>query len=294
MPKKTPDRPVLSCPHLGILDDPSTSHSFSSTWNHCFYAKAPTVPTFEHQEAFCLTAEHTSCPVYQAAKGDPFPAQLVNTVKPPPPPKNFKPLYISIGVGILLLALVGWVASTILPLPASAIALVPGQATPTARATDVTPATPTVVQATATLEVTASISATASPEASAALIETPPFEIPFKIGDEEFILHRVKSGEGLDYLAKVYNTTLDVIQATNYLLSTPILDDSVLLIRPGTVSLDPKLPSFQLYEVADQTITFDRLAEQLGVNLAQLKYYNGCAANCIIARGGWLLVPHQK
>ena len=293
MPEQIADRPILSCPHLGILDDPSTSHSFSSTWNHCFYAKAPTVPTFEHQDEFCLTAEHISCPVYQAAKGAPFPAQLVNTIKPPGPPKNFRPMYISIGVGILLLALVGWIASTMLRLPASAIALAPNQETSVAPGV-VPSVTPTAMEATVTPELTASISATPSPEASPALIKTPPFETPFKIGDEEFIFHRVESGDVLDHLANTYDTTVEVIQATNYLLSTPILPDSVLLIRPGRVSLDPKEPSFQLYEVVDQTITFEKLAGQLGINLAQLKYYNGCTDRCIVARGGWLLIPRQK
>src|SRR4051812_37527144 len=72
------------CPHLGLLNDPSTSHSFPSTGNACFYTKAPTVPSFEHQEGVCLTAEYASCPVYQAAaKGAAFPVNLRNKVKSP-------------------------------------------------------------------------------------------------------------------------------------------------------------------------------------------------------------------
>jgi len=293
MAEQNSDRPILSCPHLGMLDDPGTSHSFASTLNHCFYAKAPTVPTFEHQEEFCLTAEHTSCPVYQAAKGAPFPGRLVNTARPPAQPRNFNPVYLFVGLGVLLLALVGWVASTMLPLPSNAIALVPSPETSTAPAV-LASATSTTMETSATPEAATEIPATPSPEASPALIETPPFETPFKIGDDEFILHRVKSGDVLDHLANDYNTTLEVIQATNYLLSTPILLDSVLLIRPGRVSLDPNSPSFQLYKVADQTITLDRLAGQLGVDLEQLKYYNGCADRCIVARGGWLLIPRHK
>lgn len=119
-------------------------------------------------------------------------------------------------------------------------------------------------------------------------------EILFKIGEEEFLIHQVKAGEGLDYLAKIHNTTIDAILATNYSVSTPIWTDSFIIIRPGITFVDIFEPSFQPYQVIDSTITLEELAERLDADLAGLKYYNGCIDVCTFVRGDWLLVARPK
>jgi hypothetical protein len=296
MEEQTPQKTALSCPHLGIIHDPVSSHAFASSWNCCFYVKHPTVPSFEHQKMFCLTPDHVSCPVYQLKKGSSFPRNLRNKIKPPKPQGANRTYVYIVGV-ILLLVLAGWLASVMFHLPAKATPALPnpGQGVTTIKITNTAPARMTdVVQLTATSTQAAQITLTPMPDLSTTVITTPVLEIPFKIGDEELVIHRVKDGEGLDYLAKVYNTTPAVIQATNYVLSTPIWVDSIIVIRPGTTNLDPKAPAFQAYQVTDQIITLDKLAQNLNVDLAELKYYNACVERCSLIRGSWVLVPHHK
>jgi hypothetical protein len=299
MKEETPQQSSLSCPHLGILDDPDSSHDFPSMWNYCFHCKSPTVPNFEHQKMVCLTAEHFSCPVYQAAKEAAFPDALRSTVKPlPEQPQSSKRIYVYIAATILLLALAGWSASTMITLPAGVIPSFLNSGQPEKTTVNIIATAsvqPTAIaQVTKTSVPTASITITPTSELPAVVIKTPVLETSFKIGDNDFLLHKIKAGEGLDYLAKIYSTTSEVIQATNYSLSLPILVDSVILIRPGTATLGPAEPSFQLYQVTDKTITLEKLAKNLGVNLVQLKYYNACPDRCIISKGDWILIARQK
>jgi hypothetical protein len=70
--------------------------------------------------------------------------------------------------------------------------------------------------------------------------------------------------------------------------------DSIILIRPEMSSIDPSEPSFQPYQVTDQSITFEKLAQNLGANLVQLKYYNACPDRCIVTKGDWILIARQK
>jgi LysM repeat protein len=292
MEEQTPQQPALSCPHLGILDDPGSSHSFPSTWNCCFYSKSPTVPSFEQQKTVCLTPEHGSCPVYQAKKGASFPRNLRYK------DKGWKRIYAYILV-ILLLVLAGWAVSVMLNLPAKAMSVFPnlGQGATTIKI---------AYTATAPVKMTATVQPTAAPtqiailtltstsEITEVVIKTPALETSFKIGDKEFVIHRVKDGEGLDYLSKAYNTTPAVIQATNYLLSTPLWVDSIVIIRPNAASYDPTEPIFQAYQIPDHVITFEKLAQRLGVDLAELKYYNACANECSVTYGAWVLIPRKK
>ena len=292
MEEQTPQQPALSCPHLGILDDPGSSNAFSSTWNCCFHSKSPTVPSFEHQKAMCLTTEHVSCPVYQAKKGSSFPNSLRYK------DKGSKRIYVYV-VSILLLVLAGWLASVMLNLPAKTMQSLPnpGQGATTIKVTDTA-----LVRMTATLQLPATSIPTAqitlTPASTSDLpdtiIKTPDLETPFKVGSDEFVIHRVKDGEGLDYLAKVYNTTPAVIQATNYSLSSPIWVDSIIIIRPETTSLGPQEPVFQAYQVTDQIISFEKLAQNLNVDLVELKYYNACADRCSVTKGAWILIARKK
>lgn len=292
------DQTPHQCPHLGILDDPNTSHSFPSTWNACFHSKVPTMPTFEHQEKVCLTDGYVSCPVYLAKKGEPFPEDLRNEIKSPVQQQNSKRNYIYYGVGaVLLLVLAGWLISAFFK-PLAAIA--PSSSS--------LPSNGTLVVATDTLPVRLTATSEFTPISSATFVSTttptvdvPPaifkpfaFETPFKIGDKDFLIHRLKDGDGLDYLSKIYHTTPEVIKAINYSLKVPIWVDSLILIRPDTTSLDAADQAFEIYEVKEKVILIDELAKKLEVDLVKLKYYNICADNCIISRGDWVLVPRHK
>lgn len=50
-----------SCPFLGGVDDPQTALSYPSTWNKCHRSKPALSPSYNHQETYCLTGEHSTC-----------------------------------------------------------------------------------------------------------------------------------------------------------------------------------------------------------------------------------------
>lgn len=285
------------CPHLGILDDPSTSHSFPSSWNACFHANSPSVPNFEHQENVCLTAAHVTCPVYLAAKGTAFPPDLVNTVKPPKPPSERRLAPVLIIGAILLLAAAAGSAFFISPnLLASAMRAIstptpiatvktdePVQATPSPTfELQIVPVLPTEVTATPTLQ------PTPMP------FKPFPIDTPFKIGEGDFLIHRIKDGDGVDILAKTYHTTPEIIRAANYLLKIPILADHLMVIRPDMIIFDPDEPAFEIYMVEDKTILLDDLAKRLNVDVEKLRYYNACPDRCLVSRGDWVMVPRRQ
>lgn len=293
MAEQTPHQ----CPHLGILDDPDTSHSFPSTWNACFHAKIPSVPNFEHQEKICLTDGYVSCPVYQSAKGSVFPAELLNTVKPPKKEKVVKPVFAYILGAVLLVGITGGLVVLLASrFPERAGFSVPGL---NPSETAITATDTAVIQATATLKstlaptLTIAVVVPPTSEPTPEMIKPYVLETPFKIGEQDFLIHRVKDGDGLDILAKTYHTTSEVIQASNYAMKIPIWAGSLMLIRPDIVTLDPAEPIFEIYIVADKAIMLDELAKRLNVDLTRLKYYNACADRCMVSRDDWVLVPRH-
>jgi hypothetical protein len=289
--------PQQQCPHLGILDDPNTSHSFPSTWNACFHARLPSVPTFEQQEKVCLTDGYVSCPVYQAAQGTVFPTDLLNTNKLSMQKQESKRNFIIIaGIILLFLLVAGVVASIAFKFPASLGSFVLG---PNPVATNTTAMNVVLlVKITPTVELTVTptptIFVTITPTPKPVVLTPFPLETPFKIGEQDFLIYRVKDGDGLDILAKTYHTTSQVIQETNYLLKIPIWTDSLMLIRPDLTTLDSAEPSFEIYIVPDKLILIDDLAKRMNVDLAMLKYYNGCTNICVINRDHWILIPRHR
>lgn len=65
-----------TCPFLGFKDDPSSALPYPSKENVCHHA-APIQPargTYQYQ--YCLTPEHTTCPLFQSATPIPMPDAL--------------------------------------------------------------------------------------------------------------------------------------------------------------------------------------------------------------------------
>jgi hypothetical protein len=59
-------RPVIHiCPYLGSWEDPVTAHSYVTYENGCHHVKPAATVKAEHQRTFCLTYQHTRCPIYR-------------------------------------------------------------------------------------------------------------------------------------------------------------------------------------------------------------------------------------
>jgi hypothetical protein len=58
-----PSPPI--CPHLGLLDDPTTSMLFPSEDNYCRCTGSLFIPSADQQHDFCLTSAFVRCPLQQ-------------------------------------------------------------------------------------------------------------------------------------------------------------------------------------------------------------------------------------
>ena len=65
-----------ACPFLGLADDPSTRLLFVSPAGCCHRAEPVANVDLEHQNSYCLTAQHILCPVFVRPEWDPLPPDL--------------------------------------------------------------------------------------------------------------------------------------------------------------------------------------------------------------------------
>jgi hypothetical protein len=65
-----------ACPHFGSADDPATRFLFASLSGTCYRAQPADQVSLTHQQAFCLAAQHHTCPVFQRVEVGPLPAEL--------------------------------------------------------------------------------------------------------------------------------------------------------------------------------------------------------------------------
>jgi hypothetical protein len=101
-------------------------------------------------------------------------------------------------------------------------------------------------------------------------------------------------GEGFDYLAKNFKTSVDVIRAINYKLPPTVWVDMPVVIALGLKIVDPASPAFQAYKVLDAEIDIEQLAKKLNVDAALLKKYNACLNGCVLKENDWVILPYSK
>ena len=53
------------CAYLGLVDDSDLHATYATDAHRCYRLPNPTRIATQHQEQFCLTADHPSCPIYQ-------------------------------------------------------------------------------------------------------------------------------------------------------------------------------------------------------------------------------------
>ena len=53
------------CPYLGLADDPDSHATYATDAHRCYKLDNPTRIASNHQEAYCLGANHPQCPVYR-------------------------------------------------------------------------------------------------------------------------------------------------------------------------------------------------------------------------------------
>jgi hypothetical protein len=108
--------------------------------------------------------------------------------------------------------------------------------------------------------------------------------------NEQYLLHRVRSGESLSLIADLYETTIDVIIAQNLLVpGSTLWPGEILVIFPGRT--DPEgLPRFRVIFLEEEVLIRDFAAEH-SASEEDLRYYNSLGPGELIPARRWMIIP---
>jgi hypothetical protein len=290
---KTKDKTSLFCPYLGLREDPGSLAAYPSPHNVCHRCSPPSVPVLHHQSSTCLTSNYATCP---AQTDSALPHELILPSTNPRRPQQNTPIVWGAAVllvGAILVAIVLFATKNNRPVVAAPLATATVDAAlpaPQIRSTEVQP--------------TPSNTPEPSPTATPSPIPTPTFTSEPQIqpgvhqlqselgGDIKLIMYRILDGDQLPIVARRYQTSPEAVQAINFKSVYPLWVNHVIVIPLNTEDVT-ELPKFEAYEITDAQIDLQSLAEILGVDSAQIKYYNLCPQNCLVQKGDWVLLPRQ-
>lgn len=306
------------CPFLGQKFDPDTCHLYPSRGNYCHAVKKPGRIRIAYQERVCLSGIFHECSVFKNESPQTLPEHIRLSSSPG---RNF--LWIGIVIGLLAAAASGFVllrrfplsgflpgdragfpgedpsavvmTETLRPSPSIGLNLTgTNTASPTSPPDSATPS-PVVSPGTSP-----AASASLVPSREATLIPTSPAVTPFpttgpeletRFGPEDqFLIHSMQAGQSYAYLERYYQTTREVIEATNQLYEGASLwPGTLLVILPGVAEV-PDLPRFVVYFV-EKPIDIVELAGMYSCTVDEIRYYNELGIEETIQAGRWLIIP---
>jgi len=278
------------CPYLGLPEDAYSVQDYPSLYNACHRLQQTAIPTHSHKANCCLTPNYSQCPFFSADPSQKMPPELTfKQAAVPGKSLGWAALGLALVVGLLLLFLLlgkPWKAAQ--PSSPAKAAAPTSTAVPflIIRDASSTPAiTPTVPAPTHTPEP----AFTPTPEVTRAA-----HTLDAVIGkQDQFIVHRVSSGESIQLFATLNKTTPDVIKSLNYNLVVPIWVDSIIVIPLNRT--DPgDLPAFEPYGIADKGQTLRDIAEKFNVDLETIARYNDLLPEDFLEPGEWVLIPRER
>ena len=303
---KNADYANTTCPYLGLLDDPDTSHGFPSNWNYCHHSCPTACPKLEYQTEYCLSKKHLQCLVLLNQQLVPLPNYLRTSRSYVTAPKRcLSQVAVYIFVGIMVLVGLAWgflvqdpVLSKEPPTALVTKLLVERETSPLIFNVSVTaPANQTITDGTLTVTHTATLARTptfTNTVTSSLTSILSKHRLDVLIGtDYKFAIHRVAGGENFNQYADKYKTSVKAIVAINYNLKTPVRVGTLVIIPAGFTEV-ANLPDFEAYKLAETGKSLEALAQELGVRVADLKYYNAVDAAESLVIGDWLLVPRSE
>lgn len=307
------------CPHLGLANDPQTCYWFPSTGNYCHNAIPPQPLNVDYQKHTCLTDEHNGCKIFNATRWEgAFPIEIGGPIYPKrnlPTSRNVIALGASLVVLIsivIVLYLVGVIK--VPPLQASQngpeVAILLG----TTQSSDlltrgitstIVPESPTPIFGALFLPTRSiyipsrtpapAVAITPTPEANDTKTSSDPppgpdMGTPFG-PNNQFILHTVQAGESLSLIAETYQTTIEVIRASNRLIEgASVWPGTVLVLTRGETRPD-SVGQFIVLLVGITT-NVSSLSEDYGVSPEEIRYLNNLGTNDeVIPAGRWIIIP---
>jgi len=290
-----------SCPYLGLDYDKATYSNFPSINNACYHVQPIAIPALSHQHAYCLTKNFENCPIYTAPQGNSLPSDLQHQAEKKP--KNRK-RFIFVACIILIIAIllvVFWdkikpitetsnkAPTTTQTLNAIGLTITNTNITSIEEATF----TPTPELERAVVTPSPLPSPTSSPSASPSFTQETLFRLENTIGkDPQFIIHRVIEGESLPLFANMYQTSVEAIRAVNYDLPRILWTDQIVIIPLNQTDMSG-IPQFIAYEIVENGITFEQIADEFAVPPEELLRYNNINKEFALQQGDWILIPQM-
>jgi hypothetical protein len=283
-----------NCPFLGLDEDPQALIGFSSDRNFCYRTEKPTPVLLGHQQKYCLTKNHSSCPVFQDISHLTLPIEIRHNSQPEIKRSISKSVWVALAVFFLagILAM-NWFYKPGLFSLAQPVSTPPVMPENTVLLTET--ALPLAVQSqpTPTIRVTSTLSP------SPILTETPtpisvtsfPLELETPVGtSQQLLIHRILPGDNLSRLADRYSTSVEAIRSINYYLPVPLWEGLMVVIPLNTTDVSA-LPAFEPYQVKDRLMTLKDAAFALNTSPELLSRYNLTDLNTILTVDSWLLIP---
>ena len=112
--------------------------------------------------------------------------------------------------------------------------------------------------------------------------------------DNMFVLHTVQTGESLSSIAAAFQTTIDVIRASNVLIEgASVWPGTILVLIPGETSPEEVGKYVAIWVEANTNIS--ELSDEYGVDAEEIRDLNNLGPIADIVPGGrWIILPVSK
>lgn len=292
--KQTRYGPQSICPYIGLYDDPDSLYSYPNSGNYCYNAEPAQSVSISHQQLVCLTNAHSSCKIYPKTWQGALPPEIRSESEALVGDNStLLRIFLVLMVGVVLVVAAYFFIERVSFDPSL---LLKSSPTPIPSPTHISTATKALPSRTP-LPPTFTPTTTATPlptrTATPSLIPTrtpgPDLGTPF--GPQKgYILHQVTTGESLFIIAQRYQTSIEVIQASNTIFEgASVQPNSVLVILPGQT--DPiNLPRFHVVHIKTPVL-LGQLSQEYEVSIDDILSYNNLGPGDTVPGDRWLIIP---
>lgn len=275
-----------ACPLLASLRDATTFYAYPSAANGCGRFEPPAALPGSYQSRFCLSARHTECPLVSPSWSGAFPPELRAAAEREwggPGARSRRRWALLVLLAVVLLGTVaatGWFLSGSSPSAPAA----PPPAEPTEAASGTPPPSPSPPpSATPTLEPSDTPAGPFTPTPG------PELETPVGAG-QTYLIHSIRDGESLSFLAQTYGSSVQALQAANALGDQPLWIGQLVVIPVG-ISDPAGVPRFAVVQVLEPGEALSDLAARYGADPENIRRYNALGEDPWLPPGRWLIVP---
>jgi len=281
------------CPHLGLVEDSTTSFRFSTDDNCCWRMNRPAAVLADHQTKFCFSCAYSKCPVYQTGR----PTNTVKILRGQTSarllgPISWRPIIVLIEVlAVLLIAgsLYFYPWAFLFSTPTATVRPVPTQThLPTVPVVPSIPTRNPVILVTTVGPIIATSAPTLTPASTPTLTPAPGLDQP--IGPLSLVAHKVAVNESLISIAARFNTTRDVLIQVNSLTDQrPLQVGQVLVVPQGLIDVSQIQKMVAFETVQDTPVSI--IVSQLSGDIQVVRQLNALGSNDLVPAGRWLFIP---